>query len=35
MVFDETCQVKVDFDRELSACHKAMHYNPFVPKMNF
>ena len=35
MVFDDPCEVKVDFDRELAACHKALKYVPVVPKMNF
>ena len=34
-VFDEECQVKTEYDRELSACHKAMKFVPVVPKMNF
>ena len=35
MIFDRKCEVKVDFDRELAACHKALKYVPVVPKMNF
>ncbi len=35
MIFDEKCEVKVDFDRELSAYHKTLKFVPVVPKMNF
>ena len=35
MIFDEKCEVKVDFDRELSAHHLTLKYVPFVPEMNF
>ncbi len=35
MIFDEKCQVRVDYDRELCACHSSMKYVPVVPKMNF
>ena len=34
-VFDEECEVKYDYDRELSKLHKSLKYVPVVPKMNF